>query len=244
MPRRTERASRRPPNTTNRGTSQDVPEKAFLYPRTPPGYPDIDYTLTVDKRGFRNKTDLEKYDVVTLGDSFAEGSRISDDQVFSAILAQKTNLAVYNLGMSAGHPGTYLETLKKFGLALSPKIVICLLYEGNDFRGDNFRRKDTFSDQLEDCFKESPLRNALKNLLIRCFGSTPSSPSQTTAQTNPEAANNNETAPGADPQINIALSWLPVAVSDEPNAGHYTFKIKRLLAHFITKKRVPKFNGL
>lgn len=229
----------RPPNTTIRGTSQDIPEKAFLYPRTPPGYPDIDYTLTVDKRGFRNKTDLEKYDVLTLGDSFAEGSRISDDQVFSAILAQKTKCTVYNLGMSAGHPGTYLETLKKFGLALSPKIVICLLYEGNDFRGDNFRRKDTFSDQLEDCFKESPLRNALKNLLIRCFGSMPSKPPVRSA----ESPRNATTWVETTGETLAALSWLPVAVSDKPNAGHYTFKIKRLLAHFITKKEFLSSTG-
>ena len=72
----------RVPNTVEQGINRDVPPTAFSYPATPTGYSDIEYTLTVDKRGFRNKTDLEKYDVVALGDSFTEGSHVSDDQAW------------------------------------------------------------------------------------------------------------------------------------------------------------------
>jgi len=219
----------RPPNTVHQGVSRDLPEKAFLYPTIQPGYPDIAYTLTTDKRGFRNKTDLERYDIVVLGDSFAEGSRVTDEKTWPALLAEKTKLSVYNLGMSAGHPGTYLETLKKFGPELSPKTVVCLIYEGNDFRDDNFRTEESVSDRLEELFKTSPVRNAIKNFLIRCFGSTAPAPG-TSADPNKPAASRN------DAQSDKALSWLPVAVPDGPEGKYYTFKVKRLLQHFVTKE--------
>jgi hypothetical protein len=225
----------RPPNTVNRGTSHDVPEKAFLYPRTPPGYPDIEYTLTVDKSGFRNKTDLEKYDVITLGDSFTEGSNISDEQVWGVLLAQKSNLTVYNLGMSAGHPGTYLETLKKFGLELSPKIIICMLYEGNDFRDSNFANRNSIGRHLSNYFKSSPVRQALEKLLLHSFGSTTIS----AADGNSE---NKIALQDADDSMS-AVSWLPVAIPDSPEGKYYAFQVKKLLDHFQTEEAFLRSKG-
>ncbi len=221
----------RVPNTIDHGTSHDKPEKAFAYPTVRPGYPDIEYTLTVDKRGFRNKTDFEKYDVVILGDSFAEGSNVSDDQIWPTLLAQKADQTVYNLGMSAGHPGTYLETLKKFGQDLSPRMVVCLIYEGNDFRDSNFEREDTLGRRLNTYFKSSPIRQALEKLLIRCFGSaqanSPANSGLVTAE--PARQGRASRSPAG------ALSWMPVAIPDGPDAKYYTFKVKRLLALFVSK---------
>jgi len=225
----------RPPNAIQTGTAKDVPEEAFLYPRTPPGHPDIEYTLTTDKRGFRNKTDLERYDVVVLGDSFAEGSHVTDDDAWPALLAQNSNLTVYNLGMSSGHPGAYLETLKKFGPELSPKTVVCLLCEGNDFRDENFMEKNSIADQLEEYFKTSPLRNALKKLLIRCFGSP--TPSRPAADTNKLAEPDENTAHDPPDQSASPVSWLPVPVPEGPDGKYYTFKVKSLLEHFITDRQ-------
>ncbi|MBN2136262.1 MAG: hypothetical protein JW720_00495 [Sedimentisphaerales bacterium] len=221
----------RPPNTVQKGTAEDVPEEAFLYPRTPQGYPDIEYTLTVDKRGFRNTTDLDRYDIVVLGDSFAEGSRVSNDDAWPVMLGQKTGLAVYNLGMSAGHPCTYFETLKRFGSELAPKTVICMLYEGNDFRSSNYEEKDTLPKQIEDYFRRSPVRNALKDALIRSFGSTPSG---APAGQGDSPATADRTGP---------LSWLPVALPAGENAHYYTFKVKRLLEHFVTMEEFLKEEG-
>jgi len=223
----------RPPNAVQAGTAKDVPEEAFLYPRTPSGHPDIKYTLTTDKRGFRNKTDLDRYDVVVLGDSFAEGSHVTDDDVWPALLTQKSNLTVYNLGMSSGHPGTCLETLKKFGPELSPKTVVCLLYEGNDFRDENFKKKNSISGQLEEHFKTSPLRNALKTLLIRCFASKAPKPPVRSADDPRNAATWVETTG----KTLAAISWLPVPVPEGPDGKYYTFKVKSLLEHFVTDRQ-------
>ena len=228
----------RVPNTINRGTYHDIPEKAFAYPVIRPGYPDIGYALTVDKRGFRNKTDFEKYDVVILGDSFAEGSNVSDDQIWPVLFAQKTGQTVYNLGMSAGHPGTYLETLKKFGQDLSPRMVVCLLYEGNDFRDSNFERKDALGRRLSNYFKSSPIRLSLENLLIRYFGpARANSPASSAQDGVVEIVPNSPSNPAG------ALSLMPIAVPDGPDAGYYTFKVKKLLALFVGRDDFLKSKG-
>ncbi|MHC4742087.1 MAG: alginate O-acetyltransferase AlgX-related protein [Planctomycetota bacterium] len=219
----------RPPNSVVEGSAEDIPEEAFLYPNTPPGYPDIEYTLTADKRGFRNTSDLQQYDIVTIGDSFTEGSRVTDEDAWPVLLQEETDLKTYNLGMSAGHPGTYFETLKKFQPELSPKTVVCLLYEGNDFREYNYRSKQTIPDIIEDYFRTSPIRAALKKLLIRCFGST------VTVQAKADR-------PPPDP--NGPLSWLPVAAPPGPDAKYYTFKIKRLLEHYVTREEFLQSPGL
>jgi hypothetical protein len=216
------------PHRVSQAVYKDVPKTAFSYPRTPPGYQDIEYTLTVDKRGFRNKTDLEKYDVVVLGDSFTEGSDVSDNQVWPVLFAQKSNRTVYNLGMSGGNPVTYLETLKKFGLELTPKMVVCMLYEGNDFRDSNFSRKKTESRwSLHRLFDTSPLRLSIKRAIIRYFG-----PINSNRQKNASEAESNKPESYSCSHPLYAVSWLPLDVSDGPDAKYYAFKIKRLLSHF------------
>lgn len=237
----------RVPNKIDHGTFRDEPDKAFAYPVIRPGYPDIEYTLTVDKRGFRNKTDFEKYDVVILGDSFAEGSNVSDDQFLPVLLAQKTGKKVYNLGMSAGHPGTYLETLKKFYQELSPRVVICMLYEGNDFRDANFRRENALV-WLSGYFKRSPIRRAIDKFLIRYFGSAQADSPAGSALVEAEPAEagqacpersrgegDDEIIPGSPSNPPTAISWMPIAVPDGPDARYYTFKVKRLLTLFVNR---------
>jgi len=230
----------RPSNAVQTGTTQDVPEEAFLYPRTPPGYPDIQYTLTTDKRGFRNKTNLEQYDVVVLGDSFAEGSRVTDEDAWPVLLAAKTGQTIYNLGMSSGHPGTYLETLKKFGTGLSPKTVICLLCEGNDFRDENYRKKNSIGQNVEDYFKRSPVRRGIQQILIRCFASKAPNPSDRGADSPTNPAKRVETTG----KTLAAVSWLPVAVPQGPNGKYYTFKVKNLLEHFVTEREFLRAGGV
>ena len=223
----------RAPNKIIQGTNHDVPENAFSYPQMRPGYPDVEYTFTTDKRGFRNKTDLGQYDIVALGDSFTEGSNVKDDEVWPVALAQQSNLTVYNLGMAGSHPGIYLETLKKFGIILSPKIVLCMIYEGNDFRDSNYKREDTIGYYVSHYFKSSPLRLALENLLIRRLGSTKDNTSKVPVPSGNNQVESNQAATHS-PAVN-ALSWMPVPVPDGPEAKYYTFTVKNLLAHFETR---------
>lgn len=175
--------------------------------------------------------------MVTLGDSFTEGSHVSDNQSWPVLLAQKSNSKIYNLGMSGGDPATYMETLEKFGLKLSPKTVICTFYEGNDFRSSNFSENENRGlPSLSDIFKTSPIRNSMKRALIRSL--SPVNKNRFKTPDDKKATYNQPSHPL------YAVSWLPVKIPEGPNAKFYTFKIKRLTTHFITEEALLKSVGL
>lgn len=213
----------RMPNTEKKGITLDVPPTAFSYPNAPNGYRPINFILTVDHRGFRNQTDLKQYDILAIGDSYTEGSGVSDTQAWPVQLATKSEKNVYNLSVSGGHPDTYLESFKQFGLALSPKIVLCALYEGNDFRNDNFKEaKKGVGYDMQLFFKRSPIRRYIKEAIIRYLGPVGSSRAEKLGEKGGPL---------------FPLSWLPLAIPEGPEAKYYTFQIKDLLQHYVSKEQ-------
>jgi hypothetical protein len=188
----------------------DKPEAALTFPDAPDGFPTAYCTLTADGRGYRNQSDLETYDIVVLGDSFAEGSNVSNESTWPNQLAQKLNMSVYNLGMSGYAPLHYMASLKEHGLALKPKIVLCGLYEGNDFRSsksDGKSLKPSFSKQMKTYFKKSPLINGFDKWVIGTFG----------------PINAGRQVDGVD-----VLNWLPITIPDGPGGRHYAFAPKQM----------------
>lgn len=230
-----------PPHEVVRGTFRDMPENAFSYPVLRPGYPDIEYTLTTDKRGFRNETDFDKYDVVVLGDSFAEGSKVTDRDTWASLLARESSLSVCNLGMAGTHPGIYFDTFKKFGVDLSPKLVLCMVYEGNDFRDSNFERKDTLIYRLSLCIRRSPLRLALTDFVIKHLGSERRVDSENPVVLKGDNTGTDGKAP--EPVAAKALNWLPLAVPDENSGKFYAFTVKSLLADFQNAETFIRSEG-
>ncbi|MBA7628663.1 hypothetical protein ES703_36158 [subsurface metagenome] len=215
----------RPPNMVMKGVFRDEPPTAFTYPFAPDGFADNNYTMTIDSRGFRNKTDLAEYDIITIGDSFVEGSGLSDEQCWPVLIGKMTGKTVYNLGMPGVSPVTMLETLKKFAIDLSPTTIVCMLYEGNDFRASNFnpRRKNRLT--LKYFYDSSPLRLSTKKLLIDVFG--------------PINCNRRKD-PAVQKSLTPTHSLYPVSLMPLPvprdNPKYYTFKIKALAAHYIQKQ--------
>ncbi len=214
----------RVPDTIQQGVQKDIPTAAFSYPNALPGYPDYVYILTTDKRGFRNKTDLPAYDVVTIGDSFTEGSHVSDDQPWPAVLSRMNGLSVYNLGMSGGNPVSYLEALKRFGLGLQPRTIFCMFCEGNDFRATNFaaaKIKDESSRgwSLRKIFRSSPLRSAILKCFINYLGPIGRYCFAGKDASSPE-----------NPLYPVA--WLPLTIPNGPAGKHYAFDLKSLLDHY------------
>lgn len=218
----------RAPGQVYRGTFHDRPEFAFSYPNATAGYPPVPYVLTVDQRGFRNPEAYDSCDWIVLGDSFAEGSSVSDEYVWVARLAEQRGLRIYNLGMSGGSPVTYLDTLRKFGIELRPRVALYMLYEGNDLRDSNFRRqkleapkKTGLSDRL---FKMSPLRHLIKDSLVRLLG--------------PVGKNRFAGDPSVhDPEHRMyPVSWLPIEIPAESGYG-YAFDVKRVEQHLLTDER-------
>ena len=166
-------AYHRPPDAVFKDSFQDKPVAARSYPVERPGYGVVECTLSTDGRGYRNQTALDRYDVVVLGDSFAEGSSVSDEQAWPVQLARKTGLSVYNLGMSGYDPFHYLESLKTTGLQLNPGLVVCLLYEGNDFRSaksDAKRRSPSLSKRVGEYVTGSPIAQKLDRMIVKLFG--------------------------------------------------------------------------
>ena len=237
---RTDNVYHRHPQKKHMGIFKDVPENRKSYPRILPGYPDVKYTLTVDKRGFRNTIDLERYDVLVLGDSFAEGSKVSDNQTWPFLYGVKSGRSVYNMGMSAGNPNDYLETLQKFGIQLSPDIVLCMLFEGNDFRGSGqiisrVKRKSSLKQRLRAYIKTSPVRLAVLKFLINNL----SMPGKESLNID-NSVNINSCQVNADVDI---FSWFPLSITVDSNTRYYAFDVKRLLEHYKDKQTFADSDG-
>jgi len=213
----------RPPNQTMKGVFEDRPVCAFSYPNAPAGYPPVSYVFRTDKRGFRNLSDMDCADAVVLGDSFAEGSSVSDEHCWPVQLAKLSGRTVYNLGMSGTSAAGYLDVLESIGFSLKPRLVLCMLYEGNDFRDSNFRRNEgrerpSLGDVL---FRSSPLRRRFEAFLIKTLG-----PVGSGRFNDPPSVLANPSHPM------YAVSWQPLEVPR--GSGHYySFEVKRVLDHWV-----------
>lgn len=189
----------------------DEPGAARSYPGRPPGYPPVHCTLTTDARGFRNTTDLERYDVVAVGDSFAEGCLVSDEHPWPVRLAERTGRTVYNLGMSGADPVFYRSALRSVGLPLRPRTVIVMLYEDNDFLGVPVADAGgaSLGRRVKRWIDSSPLVQGVMAAAVALFGGV--------------------RADAPVPGFERISSWMPAAVPAGAGAHHYALKPKRVL---------------
>jgi hypothetical protein len=88
--------------------------------------------FVTDHQGFRNSKDLERADLIFIGDSFTEAGNIPEDDTFVQKTAAALGRSVRNLGR-AGYTGpTELLVLRKYGLTCRPRMVVWQLTESND----------------------------------------------------------------------------------------------------------------
>jgi hypothetical protein len=203
----------RPPDRLYNVRYVDAPPTARSYPNAPPGHSTVEITLKTDARGFRNLTSLKQYDIVTIGDSFTEGSRVSDDECWPVLVGKATGQSVYNLGISGGRPGSYLTAFRAIGLALKPKVAVFMIYGGNDFKGVRFEKgtvaaQEPLGERVLEGIKASPVVLGLKKAFIEYLGPI--------------------NADGPVSGIRV-ISWMPVAVSVEGQATYYAFTPSRLM---------------
>ncbi|MBL4680402.1 MAG: hypothetical protein JKY88_06725 [Pseudomonadales bacterium] len=197
----------RPPNKRYVYTQVDIPIQVRSYPNPPAGYPDVPITLTSDANGYRNADITDHYEIVVIGDSFAAGSRVSDEQAWPVLLSELSGMGLYNLGTSGTDIYNYISSLIAKGLKLKPKVVVLMIYEGNDFKRVAKQAKPeeaTFSDSLKD----SPLTASLKKLSRSVF----------------ESINASEDVPA----YNKNLSWMPVKIDSGDEPHYYSFKPQRV----------------
>lgn len=95
---------------------------------------DLDFTFTTDEKGFRNASPSpDAADIVVLGDSMAFGYGVPDDATWSQRVATHfPDYTISNFGLIGGAPQQYVRILETEALELNPKLVLFMLFLGND----------------------------------------------------------------------------------------------------------------
>lgn len=209
-------AYRRPPQVVWILPVVDRPAAAFSYPVVAEGYPAFTAGFRTDERGFRNRAAVAQADVLFLGDSFVEGSRVADEHTVAVRFAEFTGLSTYSLGMSGYSPRRYLAVLEQYGLELRPRVVVCLLYEGNDLRATEEVDEDTgfgLGKLVSVYVKQSPILRSLDGLLVGGLGGL---------------------AVGRTYSGMEKIAWLPFQVPDGPGGRYYAFAPKQITQGYLT----------
>jgi PAS domain-containing protein len=97
-----------------------------------PARPAQPFTVNYDQNGFRNDSDFTHADIAVIGDSYVEAQMLPGPSLATTHLAQLQRKTVVNLGQSGFGPQQELVVLKRYALALHPKSIIWIFYEGND----------------------------------------------------------------------------------------------------------------
>jgi hypothetical protein len=131
------------------------------------------WDVKYDHNGFRNDIDLQRADIVVIGDSVVEGQTVSNAQVMTSVLARLQGKVVANLGQYAYGPREELVVLKRYGLPLRPRTVIWAFSEASDLKDVIHYDKTIAAGQKlrsswfrfwSDAFDRSFTRNALLRL--------------------------------------------------------------------------------
>lgn len=134
-------------------------------------------TVQYDRHGFRNREDLEKADIVVLGDSYIEGYMTPEPLLATSLLSRFQDRIVANLGHSGYGPQQELVVLQRYGLSLHPQTVIWAFFEGNDFSDleqYDVQRAQSGWPLWQDLWYRSLTRNALARMLRPARPCTPS----------------------------------------------------------------------
>lgn len=223
------------PKQHYQGMFRDVPKYPFSYPRSLQDGPERPFSFTVDAHGFRNRLAAsERYSWVAVGDSFTEGSLVSDEEMWVDRLSQVFEQPLYNCGISGSSPLHYRAFLKNHGINLQSDGVLFVLYEGNDFRDCNYRRekkgKAPWYTAPSRYLSSSPLRKQLKQLSLKTLAK----------------ANSRRFAADAeldDPKHPMyPVAWLPLTVNEE-KGNNFAFDVKSLEEHLRDESSVEGSKG-
>jgi hypothetical protein len=90
--------------------------------------------ITTNELGFRGPPPRSS-SVVVVGDSFAFGYGVDDDETSASELGRMLGASVASLGMSGYNPSQYNRALYEYGLPNRPALVLYYLFLGNDISG-------------------------------------------------------------------------------------------------------------
>ena len=129
---------------------------------------DLDFTFHTDEHGFRNSSPWpERADVVVVGNSLAFSYGVDDDQAWPRLVANAlSGTRIITLGLPGFGPQQYLRVLESFGLGLHPKLVLFMLFSGNDL-GDTDRFQRWLDADTRLTYQEWQAGGAVRGLLER-----------------------------------------------------------------------------
>jgi len=139
-------------------------------------------TVSYDRRGYHNATELDRADIVLIGDSYVEGSYVSDDQTVSSLLQARLVRPVANLGVAGYGTAQELIALNRDAMPLQPRVVIWFFFEGNDLYNDDLFEsilltpREMRATPLTDghgWWRRSFVRNALAQLRLVLYPLVP-----------------------------------------------------------------------
>lgn len=138
--------------------------EALCLPANPPEPFDLRY----DHRGFRNDTDMDRADVVVIGDSYVEAPMLPGASLLTTELSHRLQTSVANLGISGYGPEQELVVLKRYALGLHPKTIVWVFFEGNDlYQLDPEDQESAGSPDVWAAHDEYWMRSLTRNLLLR-----------------------------------------------------------------------------
>ena len=88
--------------------------------------------IKTDNYGFNNKKNLIDFDILILGDSFAEGSCVDQNHEPASIFKNKYNINAYNIGISGNGPLLSLALAHEVKDIFKFKKIVWFIYD-NDF---------------------------------------------------------------------------------------------------------------
>jgi hypothetical protein len=96
-------------------------------------------TMSIDENGFRETTPLADAEIFVIGDSFAFGWGVSDDQRWTELLERRIGRSIYNFGIHDSSPKQELmilqHMLEQRPEEMDVRHVLWMVYEGNDLEG-------------------------------------------------------------------------------------------------------------
>ena len=111
--------------------------------------------IKTDKFGLNNKIFQKKYDILLMGDSFAEGSCVNQEYEPANLFQKKFNLKTYNLGISGNGPLISLALAHEIKKDLEFSYIVWFIFD-NDFYDLSLEIK---SNYLKEYLKKDFLNN-------------------------------------------------------------------------------------
>ncbi len=111
--------------------------------------------IKTDKFGLNNKNFLRSFDLLLMGDSFAEGSCVNQEYEPANLLKKKYNLKTYNIGISGNGPLLSLALAHEIKTLTDFNYIVWLIYD-NDFYDVHLELKSKYlKNYLEKNFNNN-----------------------------------------------------------------------------------------